>query len=287
VTLDARSGTMECMTSHEAVEVPAPSATVRSAFSCDGRAERLAGGEARSWRCGDVVLKPVDDAEQASWIAAVLTRIDTDVVVVPRPVCGRDGSWVVDGWTATRWVDAHSRPGRWQDIIEAGRAFHASMAAVTRPGWMDRADDWWRRADAVAWGEREPEGDPELVELVARLGELRIPVQLPNQVVHGDLCGNVLFDARERPVVIDFSPYWRPLEWASAIVAVDAFEWEGAGPAALSWLGDHRDADQLLVRAAIFRIATSAEVAAVRGADASKLLVHRRTVEAIEARVRD
>jgi uncharacterized protein (TIGR02569 family) len=201
---------------------------------------------------------------------------------VPRPVCGRDGSWVVEGWTATRWIEAHAQPGRWRDIIEAGREFHAALASVTRPRWMDRADDWWRRADRVAWGEREPAGDPELVELVERLARLRVPVHEPSQVVHGDLCGNVLFDARDRPVVIDFSPYWRPTEWASAIVAVDAFEWEGAGPDALSWLGGP-EAAQLLVRAAIFRIATSAEVVAVRGADARTLAVHRATVEALEA----
>ena len=117
--------------------------------------------------------------------------------------------------------------------------------------------------------------------LLQRLIELRQPVDLASQVVHGDLCGNVLFDHADRPVIIDFSPYWRPVEWASAVVAVDAYEWEGAGPDALTWLVDIDPSGQLLLRAAIYRIATSAEVALARGVDQRKLEVHTATVDTL------
>src|SRR5690349_11071299 len=178
-----------------------------AAFGCDGfEPELLPGGEGRSWRCGDVVLKPVDDVEQAVWTAEVLTTIDFADVVVPQPVRSADGAWVVDGWTAMQYVDARHETRRWRDIIAAGRAFHAAIAAVERPAWMDRADDWWRRADRVAWDDSEAVGDPALVSLVDRLRARRTPLELPNQVIHADLCGNVLFDAHDRPVVIDFSP---------------------------------------------------------------------------------
>lgn len=264
----------------------APSAAVRSAFVCLERPVLLPGGEGQSWRCGDVVLKPATDRDQAAWIADVLSRVSVDGLVVPEPVRGATGEWVVDGWTAARWVDAQPRDGAWHDVMRAGRAFHGALAAVPRPAWMDRADDWWRRADRVAWESRRASGALELVALVARLRVLLSPVALPEQVVHADLCGNVLFDARDRPVVLDFSPYWRPREWASAVVAVDAYEWEGAGAEALDWLRDVRDGDQLLLRAAIFRIATSAETVIVRGDAARKVDVHTRTVEQLEARFR-
>lgn len=189
---------------------------------------------------------------------------------------------MVDGWTATEYIDAHPQPGRWHDIIAAGRTLHAALADAERPKWLDDADDWWRRADQVAWDARRPAGDLRLVELVDRLLALRTPVAHHDQLVHGDLCGNVLFDGRQRAVILDFSPYWRPTEWASAVVAVDAFEWEGAGAEALGWLDGVPDGNQLLLRAAIFRIATSAEVAADLGLDERKLVVHRTTVEALE-----
>lgn len=47
-------------------------------------------------------------------------------------------------------------------------------------------------------------------------------------MIHSDLTGNVLFASGLPPVVLDFSPAWRPAAYASAIVAVDAMLWEGA-----------------------------------------------------------
>ncbi|MBV8952199.1 MAG: TIGR02569 family protein [Actinobacteria bacterium] len=254
------------------------------AFGCDGALKRAVGGEGRTWRCGDVAFKPADDPEQATWVATVLSTAVFRDVVVPSPRRSRDGRWVVAGWAATQWVDARHERGRWEQVIAAGRAFHRALTEVRRPSWMDRATDWWRRADQVAWGGREPTGHPDLVALVDRLLRLREPIDLDEQLVHGDLCGNVLFCGRDLPVVIDFSPYWRPVEWASAVVVVDAFEWEGAGPQALEWLRRVPEAHQLLLRAAIYRIATSAEVAMTQGLDERKLGVHRRTVEALESR---
>jgi len=265
-----------------------PSRAVLTAFGCRDDAVRLPGGEGRSWRSGAVVLKPVDDVRQVCWVADALRSIEPAGVVVPRPVPARDGAWVVDGWFATEFIeDARHQPRRWPDIIAAGRAFHAALEGVARPEWMDAADDWWRRADQVAWEAREAAGDVQLVALVDRLRMLRTPVAQREQIVHGDLCGNVLFDSAQRPVVIDFSPYWRPAEWASAIVGVDAFEWEGAGDEALHWLDGVPGGRQLLLRAAIYRIATSAEVAAARGLDDRKLVVHRATVEALERLCRE
>jgi uncharacterized protein (TIGR02569 family) len=233
------------------------------------------------------VLKPVDDERQAAWVANLLATIETDDVVIPRPISTSTstgtGDYVVDGWTATEFADAHHRPRRWLDIIAAGRALHRALAQVARPEWMGTADDWWRRADRVAFDDSEPAGDPRLAGLVHRLRAARRPIDHAEQLVHADLCGNVLFDDRDRPVVIDPSLFWRPVEYASAVVAIDAFEWEDAGDAALHWLDDVPDAHQLLLRAAIFRIATSAEVAAARGgATPRTLATHEATVRALE-----
>ena len=260
-----------------------PDDDVRAAFRCDGALERLAGGEGRAWRCGARVLKPVNDPEPASWTAATLAPLEfPSEIVVPRPAATADGRWVVDGWTCAEYHDATHEPRRWTDIIAAGRVFHDCLSAIPRPDWMDRTNDWWRRADAVAWDGRVPVGPDEYLELLDRLFALRRPIQVQSQIVHGDLCGNVLFDASGRAVIIDVSPYWRPVEWASATVGIDAFEWEGAGPEALSWLDGVDSSAQLLVHSAIFRIATSAEAALTRGLDPAKLRVHLTTVESLE-----
>jgi Ser/Thr protein kinase RdoA (MazF antagonist) len=61
-----------------------------------------------------------------------------------------------------------------------------------------------------------------LVPAVARLLAARRPAGAPSQLIHGDLTRNVLFADEQPPADIDFSPYWRPKAFASAIVAVDA-----------------------------------------------------------------
>jgi hypothetical protein len=62
----------------------------------------------------------------------------------------------------------------------------------------------------------------------------------------------VLFDDQLPPAVIDFSPYWRPTAFASAIVVADALVWEGAPDE----LADAVD-PQYLLRALIYRAVTS------------------------------
>jgi fructosamine-3-kinase len=85
------------------------------------------------------------------------------------------------------------------------------------------------------------------------------PIQLPFQVIHGDMAGNILFPAQGDPIVIDFSPYWRPAEFATAILIVDAVVWEGAPDSILSEMNGVTEGKQLLVRAAMWRIKTTEE----------------------------
>ena len=82
------------------------------------------------------------------------------------------------------------------------------------------------------------------------------PVITPSQLIHGDLTGNVLFDSLQPPAIIDFSPYWRPTAYASAIVIADALVWEGADRQILDAVTHIRDFGQYLVRALIFRAVT-------------------------------
>ena len=58
------------------------------------------------------------------------------------------------------------------------------------------------------------------------------------------------------PAIIDFSPYWRPTAYASAIVVADAFVWEGAGSQILEAVSHINDFGQYLIRALIFRVMT-------------------------------
>jgi uncharacterized protein (TIGR02569 family) len=231
-----------------------PSSEVLDAFGVTGPPVALAGGRASSWRAGNVVLKALDtDEDELAWRADTFARIACDGFRVAAPLRAAGGALVVDGWTATRLLSGRHEPRRWEDIIAAGERFHAALAGVARPGFIERRTNAWAVADRVAWGEEPADIDAEpLPRLMAALR----PVHAPPQLVHGDLTGNVLFDERLPPAILDVSPYWRPPGYASAIVVGDALAWEGADATLLDAVAHIEDFPQYLLRAVIFRLVT-------------------------------
>jgi len=77
---------------------------------------------------------------------------------------------------------------------------------------------------------------------------------MPSQIVHGDLAGNVLFSDGLPPAIIDFSPFWRPVGYAEAIVVVDALLDHEEGMEVMMLGRPGGEWVQMLVRALIFRL---------------------------------
>jgi len=233
----------------------APPPAVLDAFGLAGEPALMSGGMGRTWRVGDVVLKPVEDVVEHAWVAEVYDAWRSDAVRVPEPL-RVDDRWSVAGWGAHRLVPgetAHAGddPDWFRGVHEA---FHDAVSELARPSFLDDRVDAWSFGDRVAWDGLEPEGSPETLALLDRAVSRLEPVDLPAQVVHGDLGGNVLRDGG-RAGVIDWPAYHRPRAWALAVVATDAVCWERADPALLDrWWTD--DWPQLLLRAVVYRLAT-------------------------------
>jgi uncharacterized protein (TIGR02569 family) len=242
--------------------MPAPPAAVLSAFAVSGRPERLAGGQGTAWRAGDVVLKPLDmSLEALQWQSEVLGSVDTAGLRLAVPLRSRDGELAVEGWTAWSLLAGDHAP-RWPEILAVGERFHGALAGVERPSaLLDARTDGWARADRIAWGEA-PAADFAGLPEVSHLLAARTAVSASNQLIHGDLSGNVLFADGLAPAVIDLSPYWRPAAYASAIVAVDAVLWYGAEASLLATVARGEDGAQLLVRALLFGLLASRDPAA-------------------------
>jgi uncharacterized protein (TIGR02569 family) len=227
--------------------MPRPPASVLEAFGLEDEPVLLPGGQGTAWRVGPLVLKPLDrTAEQIAWEAELLSSITQDGFRVARPQPA-----IVDGWTASEYVDGRHERGRWLDIIAVGERFHAALAHVPRPdAIIDTRVSPWEVGDNVAWGERSYEGIDDLMAALE-------PVAAPSQLVHCDLTGNVLFHDELPPAILDLAPYWRPTGYASAVVVADALVWEGAPPEQAGAVHP-----QLLLRALIFRGVTSIEFGA-------------------------
>ncbi|HEY4454943.1 MAG TPA: TIGR02569 family protein [Pseudonocardiaceae bacterium] len=226
-----------------------------AAFAVGDAPVQLSGGQGRSWRAGRVILKPVEFLAEALWRAQVLDKLaESTEFRVARPVRAADGAWVVDGWEASLVVEGEPDVRRQDDVLRAGIAFHAAVAELPRPAFLDHRTDPWAMGDRAAWG--SVDGSAVAMALLASLIEARRPVDLAAQVVHGDLAGNVLFADGLPPAVIDWSVYWRPTSWASAVAVVDALCWYGAEPELAARWAHLPEWGQMLVRALIYRIVT-------------------------------
>jgi uncharacterized protein (TIGR02569 family) len=210
---------------------PPPSVLAAFAIPDDAVPHRLDGGRGSSWRAGDLVLKPVDDPIEGAWSAKVVARLHEPGLRTAEPVRAASGDWLADGWTATRWIEGAHAP-RWADVIAAGARFHAAVADVPRPAFLDRRRDPWAIGDAVAWDDDTVPLDrfARRAGLLADLAAARAPLDLPAQLIHGDLTENVLFADPLPPAVIDLAPYWRPAGFAAAIVVGDVLLWHGSEP---------------------------------------------------------
>jgi uncharacterized protein (TIGR02569 family) len=227
---------------------------------------RLAGGQGTTWRAGQVVLKPADSVRAGRWLAEVYDGLNGPGFRVPRPVRAVSGDWVALGWACWRWVagapaDWSGVSPRWAELIAVSRALHAALADVPVPPWLGTEENPWVIGDQVAWGERDPgallgSAAGQLAGQVRLLLAALRPVDLPDQLIHADLAGNVLFADGMPPAIIDFSPLERPTGLPLAVVAVDALQWHQALPEVLGQLAEEPELDQLLARALIYRHVT-------------------------------
>jgi uncharacterized protein (TIGR02569 family) len=239
--------------------------SVTEAFGLTGTPVALAGGEGTSVQIGGSVLKPVDEPVEAAWSAELFSRLEEDGFRLARPLRASNGSWVVDGWAATTLVEGRSGPpGRWSELLSAARAFHKAVRGESRPSFLDHRTHRWALADRVAWGEASVEPVGAVALLLEDLTRLLRPVrEQRNQLVHGDLSGNVLFTPGLPPAIIDFSPYWRPATYAEAITAVDGLLWFDAANEVLHLVRRDSESTQLFLRAVIFRLVALNEYARV------------------------
>ncbi|HEY2225009.1 MAG TPA: TIGR02569 family protein [Actinomycetospora sp.] len=225
-----------------------------------------------AWTCDGVLLRPVSDTVLAAWSAATAEELSgrgVDGVRVARPVRASDGRRVVSGWAACHDVAGQVRP-RHDDVVAVSLRLHRATAKIARPRFVDDRDDILARADRMAFGERAVPLDAETGgDLFTELVRRRTKLPVPSQLVHGDLFGTVLFDGPDGPdgptaeqappAVLDIVPFWRPVEWAAAVVVVDALAWGGADAGIVTRWSHLVQWPQMLLHGLLFRLAVHAQ----------------------------
>ncbi|HZB96545.1 MAG TPA: aminoglycoside phosphotransferase family protein [Herpetosiphonaceae bacterium] len=234
-----------------------PGQDTLKAFNVHGHPVLLPGGEGRTYRVAEVVLKYVgtDDVDDVRWMADLFHRIQGTGFSVSRPLPTIHGAWISDdGWTAWTYVEGHHRYAKHiPESVEAIRAFHHALSGIPKPDFLSReVDNPYRRADAFAWNSQPDHLHPDLKRDVELLYSLRTPLaDGEDQLIHGDLNpGNILLSPAHEPAIIDLAPYWRPPEFASAIYAYWIGPWR-EDIDVLDHFSNIPNFTQMLVRAAI------------------------------------
>ncbi|MCV7017813.1 TIGR02569 family protein [Mycolicibacterium aichiense] len=255
-----------------------PPEHVLAAFGLKGHdPEPLGAGWEGGFKCGEVVLSVIADHARAAWSAKARETLFVDGVRLARPVRSTDGRYVVSGWRADTFVAGSPEP-RHDEVVSAGVRLHEATAKLERPRFLTQAPvapwsdvDVFIAADRAAWEERPLHSLPpgalvapgsadgeRSVELINQLAVLRKPTKSPNQLVHGDLYGTVLFAGTAAPGITDITPYWRPASWAAGVVVVDALAWGEADDGLIERWDALPEWPQMLLRALMFRLAVHA-----------------------------
>lgn len=234
-----------------------PPRKVLQAFGVGGEVEKLEGGQGHVFASDDVVLKPVADEAEAIWIAETHLSTEPRGFRLARPIASASGAFVVDGWTAWSRLrgDHRLHGGPWPRVVTLCARFHEALKGVPRPAFLDRRQHNFARADRIAWSELALPLVPEIRAVVEQLGAKSRPSQQPSQLIHGDFAGNILFAEGCEPAVIDLSPYWRPATYAVALTIVDAVLWYGGSMDLINEVRHFEDAQQMVTRALMFRLA--------------------------------
>jgi len=231
-----------------------PNKEILEAFGCKGEARLLSGGEGRSYLARDIVLKPIDNIEEAIWVADLMNAIVEDEFRVARPIKARNGSWIYQSWTAFKYLEGEASKQRAREKFEVARNFHKALAGCKRPVFLDTKVNPYVTADRMVWGKQLFTMSDQLKPFLTPIAAKLKPIELEEQLIHGDMTGNILFHETLPSAVVDMTPYWHPAKYAEAIITVDAMVWDGADDTLLDMLDNTFEMNQLMLRAAIWRI---------------------------------
>ncbi|KAF5251869.1 hypothetical protein FANTH_3051 [Fusarium anthophilum] len=251
-----------------------PPPNVLGAFGIEGSLIHVPGGRGLCYRTSQgMLLRPSDDDRESEYIATLcksLLELHPVDYRVPRPIQVSDfpERYVCDGWTAWEYLEGKTTPqGKFHILMMACRAFHADVTRlpVERPPFLSTRQNRFTEADLVTWEEKKL-GDVDDVNsdvmatiqpILDQLRKLRQPFreEVKNQLIHGDLTGNVLFDSETNnpPAIIDITLYWRPAEYAEAIIVADGLIWLNGDRKLVEMFGADQIRVQLLLRALYWR----------------------------------
>ncbi|RYU97196.1 hypothetical protein [Emticicia agri] len=225
-------------------------------FGISGKREKLPGGQGQSLRVGDFVIKPIEEKNKYSWIGEVFMSVSSQNLAIAKPIRSKNGNFVENGYGVTHYIEGDFFISRIAEKVKACIELNQLLQTVAQPADWKHWSSPWQLANRVAWEEADLPGNTDIQsrEIIESIKANYKPVYLTRQLIHSDLAGNILFNG-STPVIIDFSPEFRPEAFAEILLITDSIAWHQE-PINSLWTTKHVDSlvSQLALRAIVFRL---------------------------------
>ena len=214
----------------------------------------LPGGQNESVKAGDLVIKPVHEPKKYLWLSECLNEVDFEDLQVAIPVRSGAGNYIENAAGATQYYEAKFFDGRMERKLDTCRELNKKVFHISKPEDFASWESPWTKGQDLAWSF----GDAvnfKIPEELRVLMNMREQIEIPYQLVHVDLAGNILFDIKGNPVVIDFTPGFYPKEYSESLLVIDSIAWYHGPIESLELLTIHGEfKTQLMLRSLIFRL---------------------------------
>lgn len=242
------------------IKTEPPTKEIAEAFGSDAKLVLLKGGQGTSYRSGNIVLKPLE-GEKDNWMPEIFKDLPAGKDVrFARPIKSTYGTWEYKDYIAWSYLEGEHMDGKQYDKkVPASIEYHRLLKDVPKPKFLETAHNSWSTADLVAWDKLAFDYDTEFMELYDQIKPHLKKLDLPCQLVHGDISGNFLIDSTLPPAVIDFSPAWAPNGFAEGIMLIDSITWENANPKDLDVFDAIPNIEQFAWRGILRRVAEQPE----------------------------
>ena len=104
-----------------------PNQEVLKAFNISGKPILPPGGEGMCYRVGNVVLKPIRDTRESSWIAEINNNLESNEFRVPKPIRTKNKEWFFNNWTASNFLKGKHKPKHYTEAIKLSIIFHKTL----------------------------------------------------------------------------------------------------------------------------------------------------------------
>jgi hypothetical protein len=209
---------------------------------------------------GNIVLKPTNNENYSNWLAQTFNSLPTsDIVRFPRPVNSMQQEFVHDGYVAWTFLKGEHMKGNYKEKLQASVEFHKFLKNVPNPGFIGTSQDSWATGDLASLEKLDFNYDKAFMDLYDQIKPHLKTMDLPSQLVHGDLTNNFLCDPVLPPAIIDFYLIWAPNGFAEGLMLVDAIAWEDPKQEELEVFKTIKNIEQFAWRGALRRITEQAE----------------------------